>query len=169
MKRNLKLFSLFLLVGLFSVLVSGCAATITRNNDGSLTVESTMTAESLQAEIQAAIADPLIQNLTAQLESGYINVSGERKRLNSDQTDTLTFRLDLGVSDGHLIATILNALIDSKPVEADRVTLWNERLANRLEQFGQRRSDSSLQSVTVTSQGITMVWRVETARSQGNK
>jgi hypothetical protein len=46
--------------------------------------------------------------------------------------------------------------------------LWNERIANRLENFGQRRSNSSLQSVSVTSQAITMTWHVETARSQGN-
>ena len=168
MKTNLKLFSLFLLVGLLGALVSGCTANITRNADGSLTVETSMTAESLQAEIQAAIADPLIENLTVQLEQGYINVNGERKRLNSDQTDTLTFRLDLGVSNGHLTATISNALIDGQAVEANRVALWNERIANRLENFGQRRSDSSLQSVNVTSEAITMTWHVETARSQGN-
>lgn len=127
-----------------------------------------MTTESLQAEIQAAIADPLIESLTVQLEQGYINVSGERKRLNSDQTDTLTFRLDLGASDGHLTATISNALLDGQAVEVDRAALWNERVTNRLENFGQRRSGSSLQSVTVTNQAITMIWHVETARSQGD-
>ena len=168
MKTNLKLFSLFLLVGLLGALVSGCSANITRNADGSLTVETSMTAESLQAEIQAAIADPLIENLTVQLEQGHINVNGQRKRLNSDQTDTLTFRLDLGMSNAHLTATISNALIDSQAVEANRAALWNEHIANRLENFGQRRSDSSLQSVNVTSEAITMVWHVETARSQGN-
>jgi osmotically-inducible protein OsmY len=168
MKTNFKLFTLFLLVGLLGALVSGCAATITRNADGSLTVETTMTGESLQSEIQAAIADPLIENMTVQLKQGYIDVSGERKRLNSGQIDMLTFRLDLGVSDGHLTATISNALLDGKAVEADRVALWNERIANRLEQFGQRRSNSSLQSVNVTSEAITMTWHVETARSQGN-
>jgi hypothetical protein len=168
MKTSIKLFSLFLLVGLLGALVSGCSANITRNPDGSLTVETSMTGESLQSEIQAAIADPLIQNLTAQLEPGYINVSGTRKRLNSDQNDTLTFRLDLGVSNGHLTATISNALIDGQAVEANRVALWNERIANRLENFGQRRPNSSLQSVTITSEAIMMTWHVETPRSQGN-
>lgn len=168
MKNSFKLLSLILLLGLLGALVSGCTANITRNADGSLTVETSMTAESLQTEIQATIADPLIQNLTVQLEQGYINVNGERKRLNSDQTDTLTFRLDLGVSDGHLTATISNAQIDSQTVEANRVALWNERIANRLENFGQRRPNISLQSVNVTSQAIMMTWHVETARSQRN-
>ena len=168
MKNKLKLFTLFLLVGMLSTLVSGCAANITRNADGSLTIETSMTAESLQAEIQAAIADPLIERLTAQLEPGYINISGTRKRLNNDQTDTLTFRLDLGVGDGHLTATISNALVDGQAVEANRVALWNERIASRLESFGQRRPNSSLQAVTVTSEAITMTWHVETARGHDN-
>ena len=97
MNKHFKLISLILLAGLLCSLVSGCSADISRNEDGSLTVETSMTAESLQSEIQAAIADPLIQNLTVQLQSGYINVSGVRKRLNSDQTDTLTFRLCEGL------------------------------------------------------------------------
>jgi hypothetical protein len=169
MKTNLKLIVSILVFGLLGVLVSGCAATITRNADGSLTVETSMTADSLQSELTAAIADPLIQDLTVQLQSGYIDVSATRKRLNSDQTDSLTFRLDLGISNGHLTASISNALLDGQPVEANRVAEWNGRIANRLEQFGQRRSDSSLQSVSVTSQSITMTWQVETARSKGNQ
>jgi hypothetical protein len=168
MKHNFKLLSLIALIGLLGALASGCTANISRNPDGSLTVETSMTAESLQSEIQAAIADPLIQSLTVQLEQGYISVSGERKRLNSDRTDTLTFRLDLGVSNGHLTATISNAQLDGQPVEADRVSLWNQRVVNRLENFSQRRPNSSLQSVSVTSQALTMTWRVETARSSGN-
>jgi len=168
MKHNLKLFSIILIVGLFATLVSSCSANIARNEDGSLTVQTSMTAESLQAEIQAAIADPLIEELTVQLQSSYIDVNGTRKRLNSDQTDTLTFRLDLGVSDGHLTATISNALLDGQTIGADRVANWNERIANRLENFGKRRPNSRLQSVSVTSETIEMLWRVETARSQGN-
>lgn len=158
MKNKIKFISLFLLVGL----VSACSANITRNEDGSLTVETTMTAESLQTEIQAAIADPLIESMTVQLKQGYIDVSAERKRLNSDQTDTLTFRLDLGVNNGHLTATISNALLDGQAVEANRVELWNERIANRLTNFSQRRSNSSLQLVNVTSEAVTMTWHVET-------
>ena len=168
MKSNLKLIVSIFVFGLLSALVSGCSANITRNADGSLTVATTMSASDLQSELTAAIADPLIQDLTATLQSGYIDVSATRKRLNSDQTDSLTFRLDLGVSNGHLTASISNALLDGQPVEANRVAEWNGRIANRLEQFGQRRTNSSLQSVGVTPQSITMTWRVETARSQGS-
>jgi hypothetical protein len=88
------------------------------------------------------------------------------KRRRILQPDTLTFRLDLGVSDGFLTATVSNAQIDGVPVEQDRVTLWNERIANRLAKAGQRRANSTLQSVSISSDAVTMVWRVETARSR---
>jgi hypothetical protein len=167
MKPTWKTITIIILSTLAGLLLSACQATITRNEDGSLRVETSMTEAGLQSEIQAALSDPLIQTVTVDLQPGYILVSGVRKRLNSDQTDTLTFRLDLGVSEGYLTATVSNALIDGVPVEEERVALWNERIANRLEKAGQRHVNSTLQSVTISSDNVSMVWRVETARSRG--
>jgi hypothetical protein len=155
-----------IILTLAAFLLSACQATITRNEDGSLRVETSMTEAALQSEIQAALSDPLVQSITVDLQSGYMDVSGVRKRLNSDQADTLAFRLDLGVRDGFLTATVSGAEIDGVPVEANRVALWNERIANRLEKAGQRRANSMLQSLAVSSDEVTLVWRVETARSK---
>src|SRR5512139_3487818 len=130
---------------LAAFLLSACQATITRNEDGSLRVETSMSGAALQSEIKAALSDPLIQSVTVNLQTGYMDVSGVRQRLNSDQTDTLTFRLDLGVRGGFLTATVSGAEIAGAPVEANRVALWNERIANRLEKAGQRRANSTLQ------------------------
>jgi hypothetical protein len=167
MKSQLRTFSIFILAALLGLLLTACQASIARNEDGSLRIETSMTEAAIQSEIEAALADPLIQSVTVDLQSGYALVSGTRKRLNSDQTDTLTFRLDLGVREGFLTAAISNAEVDGVPVEAERVALWNERIANRLERAGQRRPNSTLLSVTITSDSVTMVWRVETARSRG--
>jgi len=166
MKPKLRTISILVLAALVGLLLSACQANITRNEDGSLRVETSMTETALQTEITAALSDPLIQSVTVDLKSGYMLVSGVRKRLNSDQTDSLTFRLDLGVRDGFLTAVVSNALIDGVPVEAERVALWNERIANRLEKAGQRRANSSLQSVSINSEAVTLVWRVETAKSR---
>src|SRR3989304_7569409 len=143
MKSTRTTISIIILAGLMGVLLSACQANITRNEDGSLRVETSMTEAALQTEITAALSDPLIQSVTVDLQSGYMLVSGERKRLNSDQTDTLTFRLDLGVSEGFLTATVSNAEIDGIPVEAERVALWNERIANRLEKAGARSEEDT--------------------------
>jgi hypothetical protein len=124
--------------------------------------------DSLQDEIEAAIADPLMRDLTADLRNGYILVSAERERVMSDETDTMTFRLDLGVSDGHLTATISDAQLNALPIEEERVAVWNERIATKLERSGRRNPDSTLQAVTISDDALTMVWRIETWRSRGD-
>ena len=104
-----KLFFIFLLVVVLPL--SACQRNISRNGDGTTDVETTVTQQELQGAINDGIADPLIQELTVSLQSGYMLVSGTRQRLNdASKSDTLSFRLDLGVSNGQLTATISNAL-----------------------------------------------------------
>lgn len=155
--------SLLLLAGL---ILTACSATLERNPDGSLRLETTMTEDSLQTEITAAIADPLVQDLSVDFQNGSIFVLGERRRLNSKVTDTLAFRLTLGASDGHMTAVISDATLDSIPIDQARVAVWNQRIATRLENAGRRNPNASLQSVVVADQDVTLIWRLETARSR---
>ncbi len=164
MRTTIRTIGIITLAVLAGLLLGACQANITRNPDGSLRVETTMTGAAIQTEVQAAIEDSQFQDVTVDLQSGYILVSGERQRLEGGQTDTLSFRLDLGVQDGILTALVSDAQINGKPVEADRVSRWNERIADRLTRAGQRHANSTLQSVTVTAEAVTMVWRVETGR-----
>jgi len=55
------------------------------------------------------------EHLAIDLRDGHIFVSAERERVMSDETDTMTFRLGLGVSDGSLTATISDAQINDLP------------------------------------------------------
>ena len=139
----------------WGLLVSACSrAEISRNDDGSLNVETTISQQELQDAISASIADPLIQELTVSLQSGYVLVSGERQRLNdTSKTDTLTFRLDLGVSDGQLTATISGAELDGVPVEQSRVDHWNQTIASRIVIMGKKNPESTLEAVS-------MMWNV---------
>jgi predicted small secreted protein len=156
MKTTQKI-SISLLV--FALLLSACQRNVTRNGDGSVDVETVVTQEELQDAISASIADPLIQNLTVSLQSGYILVSGTRQRLNeTSKTDTLSFRIDLGVSNGQLTSTISNAQFDGFTVEQNRLDLWNTTIANRIARIGNKSPNSTLKSVTVTSSAVTMIW-----------
>ena len=154
-----KKLSLMLVLLLF--LTSACKANISRNNDGSLDVETSITQQELQDVISASIADPLIKELSASLQSGYVLVSGTRERLNDPgKTDTLSFRLDLGVSNGQLTTSISNAQLDGVPLDQDRVDHWNETIANRLSMVGTRNPNSTLKAVTITPDSVTMIWTV---------
>jgi len=155
--------------GLVMVLaISACSARVERNPDGSLAVESSMTEADLQTEIEAAIADSLVHDFSVDLHDGYIAVSAQRDRVSGSGTDTLSFRLDLGVSEGHLSATVSDAQLNGRAFEQARIDNWNERIANHLERAAQRRPNSTLQTVTIGGDSVTLVWRVETARSQGD-
>jgi N-acetylglutamate synthase/N-acetylornithine aminotransferase len=151
---------------LLLVVLTGCSVDIDRNPDGSLRLETSMTEQAIQTEIKLALADPRISNLSVDLENGYIQVNGEYKRQNGSGTDALSFRISLGVSDGRLTAAISNAKLNAIPIEEERVSLWNERLAEGFSKAGQKNENSTLQDVTISGEAVTMVWRVETERSQ---
>ena len=115
----------------------------------------------LQEAINASIADPLVKDLTVSLQQGYIQVTGQRQRLNdASKTDTLNFRLDLGVSNGQLTATVSDATLDGKPVEQSRVDHWNQTIASRIVIIGKKRPNTSLKSVSIMPGAVTMDWTV---------
>lgn len=146
---------------LAALLLSACQFRASRNGDGTATVEATISQQELQDAISAAIADPLVQNVTVSLQSGYVLVTGERQRLNDNtRTDALSFRLDLGVSDGHLTAAISDAQLDGVALEQNRIDEWSARISNRLSMIGQKNANSSLQAVSITPEAVTMTWLI---------
>lgn len=111
--------------------------------------------------ITASIADPLIQELKVTLQSGYVLVTGTRQRLNRpSKSDTLSFGLDLGVSNGQLSSTISAAQIDGVAIVQNRVDLWNQTIANHLTLPGKKNENSTLPSVTITPEIVSMSWHV---------
>ncbi|HET9911929.1 MAG TPA: hypothetical protein VFQ13_08575 [Anaerolineales bacterium] len=159
MKTNSK--RIIVLLTALVLLLSACKANISRNADGSFDVETTIGQQELQEAITAAIADPLVREITVSLQSGYVLVSGVRERLNDPgKTDNLSFRLDLGVSSGQLTASISNAQLDGAPMEQNRVDHWNQTITNRLAILGQKNPNSTLKSVSITPSAVTMTWNV---------
>jgi hypothetical protein len=157
MNKMLKPTLLILIV----LLVTACKADIARNDDGSLSVKTEITQEQLQEVITSSIADPLVKDVTVSLQSGYVLVSGERQRLNdASKTDSLTFRLDLSVSNGQPTATITDAKLDNIAIEQNRVDNWNQTIANRLANFGGRSENATLQAINITPELVTMTWNV---------
>jgi hypothetical protein len=157
---------MMVLLAISGLIVSACSINIDRNPDGSLRVEVNLPESTIQEEIEAALNDPLINEFTVDLHQGYITTAAERRRVFGDELDMLTFRLDLGITEGHLTATISEAKVNDQPVDDAVVAVWNERIANKLENAGKRNPDASLQSVSIDETALHFLWRVETARSK---
>ncbi len=149
------------------VLIAGCQVGISRNSDGSLRVEAQMSEAALTREVQAALADPLIEGVTVDARDGYLQVEAERRRPGSNRRDNISYRLTLGVEDGHLAARISDLQLGGYEIDDSQLAAWNERIAANLERAGRESEQSELTDVTVNSDGMTLVWRVETARSRG--
>ena len=66
MKQNIKKLSILAIILMLTL--SACKANISRNDDGSLTVETSVTQAQLQEIISSSIADPLIKSLTVTLQ-----------------------------------------------------------------------------------------------------
>ena len=159
MKQNIKNLSVLAIIVMLAL--SACKANVSRNDDGSLTVETSVTQAQLQEIISSSIADPLIKSLTVTLQQGYVSVIGERERLNdASKTDTMSFRLDLGVSNGELTASITDAQIDGVAIEQARVDHWNQTISNRIANIGSRNENAQLQSVSITPEEVLMTWTV---------
>ncbi|HNF95020.1 MAG TPA: hypothetical protein PLR93_10755 [Anaerolineales bacterium] len=159
MKQNIKKLSVLAIILMLTL--SACKANVSRNNDGSLSVETSVTQAQLQEIISSSIADPLIKSLTVTLQQGYVSVIGERERLNdASKTDSMSFRLDLGVSNGELTASISDAQIDGVSIEQNRVDHWNQTIANRIANIGSRNENAQLQSVSITPEQVLMTWTV---------
>lgn len=159
MKQNIKKLSILAIILMLTL--SACKANISRNDDGSLTVETSVTQAQLQEIISSSIADPLIKSLTVTLQQGYVSVTGERERLNdASKTDTISFRMDLGVSNGELTASISDAQIDGVSIEQARVDHWNQTIANRIANIGSRNENAKLQLVSITPEEVLMTWNV---------
>lgn len=159
MNKVLRTTSILLVI--VATLTSACKSSVSRNGDGTFTVESSISQQELQEVISSSIADPLITNVTVSLQQGYVSVSADHQRLNdASKTDTLSFRLDLSVSNGQLVTLITDAQIDGIAIEQNRVDNWNQTIANRLSNFGQKRENATLQSVNITPEAVTMTWNV---------
>lgn len=160
--------TLFATVLLFiaTMALSACSIEITRNEDGSLRLQGVMDEHELESELALAIKDPLVQNLDVDIRDGTVFAGGQRQHADNSGVDTLAFRLDLGVHDGSLMASISEATLNGEPIESWRVEDWNERLASRLERAAGRRPNCTLQSVSLEDDAVTMIWRIETPRSR---
>ncbi len=147
-------------------LTSACTIEISRNDNGSLSVESVMSEESLESELATVFDDDRFEDVAVQLGSGQVSVTAQRRRSGSDVIDELSLRLDLGVSGGQLTATINDAEINGAPIADARVETWNVQIADRLTRAAQRHPYSTLETVSVTNNGVIMRWHVETRRNR---
>jgi hypothetical protein len=149
-----------------ALFAGACSIDVARNADGSLEVESVLTEESVRAEIAKGLDDAQINYLNVDMKNGYALVDLERERDSGFGTDTISFRVDLAVGDGHLVANVTEAVWNGVSIPQELVDVWNDEVAAQLEAEGKKDPNSTLVAVTLTEDDLTMAWHVETDQSK---
>ena len=150
----------FLLIALM-FLLGACKANISRNADGSLDVETTLSQQELQDAITASIADPLVKDVTVSLQSGYVLVSGSRQRLNDpSKTDSLQLPPGPGREQRSTHGFGLERPTGWKAhrTEPRRQLEPDHRQSHR--HHWAKNPNSTLKSVSITPSAVTMIWTV---------
>jgi hypothetical protein len=146
---------------ILGTVLGACGGTFEQNDDGSWAIGIGIAETDIQQAIDKAIDDPMVRGVTVDLHEGYLSVRGEKDHPDGSGTDSLSFRLDLGVSDGQLTAMASEARFNGEPIDDDVVERWNERMARNLERGAKRHPRSTLESVSIDEDTLTMTWQVE--------
>lgn len=139
--------------------LTGCSVERVRNEDGSLTVTSTIDEANFSSEVAAALDNERLSNVAADLQDGAVLVTADRKA-DDGSTQKISFRLVLGNADGRLTVTISEFTVNGQVVAETYIDKWNERIAKRLDRRADRHPNRTLESVSVAGDVITMVWHV---------
>jgi len=159
-----------LLIGALALLLSACSVDIARNSDGSLTAAATMGLADLESELEGAFSyhNTQVRNVDVSAQGGALAVTMERERAAQPGTfDTLSYLMTPGIEDGGLVITLSDVLVNGQPADPEKVSEWQERITERLAGRRENRPNATLQSVSVTEDGLEMVYRIEARRSQG--
>jgi hypothetical protein len=151
---------------ILAILLSACGLKFEQNSDGSTRMELALDETTMQTRIQQSIKDPQIQEFSIELRDGFTEVSSTRKNLQTGNLDTMRFRLDLGAADGHMTAVISDVVINDFPLHPDWLRTWNENIAKNLASSAQNNPNSSFEEVSVTEDGVLMVWRIKPRENQ---
>ena len=143
------------------LLMSACLFNVTRNDDGTLRVETTLSADLIRTTLLAAANLPESTEVQIDLMDGYVQVHADQLKVNDQMVNDITFNLELTAADGKMQARIFNASYSGTPIPDEDLANYNEQIAQNLESAGAGVDNASLDSVQVTPDGVIMVWRVD--------
>ncbi len=158
MKRTiLIIFSVLLL----TTALVGCAFNVNRNDDGTLRVETNLPIELVRTVIENAANFSNVVNLQLEAKEGYILVTADEIEVQGITARDVSLHLELGASSGQMTAEITNVQVADNTFDDETFEPYNQMIAARLQEASQQYERASVDSVTVSPEGILVVWRVD--------
>ncbi len=163
MKNRMFLASGLAVLGLFA---GACQLDVERNTDGSLQIEAVISEADIANEIALGMQAEE-GNVTVDLRNGYALIEATGPTQDNPFTESVSFRMELFVVDGHLGAEVSNAKWNDIDIPPAMVEVWNEELAKELEEGAKEDPDSTLVAVEIKNKELRFEFRHETEQSKG--
>lgn len=150
-------------LAVLAIAASACTIDVERNTDGSLQINSLMTAEALETEFER---DPKNEDVSVEIRDGFMLVDASGTERNGDEF-AVNFRVDVGLAGDTLAVDISDAFYNGWEIPSDIVEQWDDAIAAELTKAARNDPDATLVSVVADNGQIEMEWRVETRESRG--
>ena len=159
----MKRMKLLLVVGILGLAMMACSLfNIARNDDGTLTIETTLPLQVIQTVLETSVNFTEIADLQLEPRDGYIFVSAASVQYQGFTARNVSFHLELGVQNGQLSALITNVSVSDNLFDESLFESVNQMIADRISEAAQENERAELVSVSVTQQdGVKMVWMVD--------
>jgi hypothetical protein len=132
--------------------------------DGAAVVTARLSEADVNAAVTEALAaapNPLLRNPQVDLQNGVIVINGEHERRDGGGTVQGSINVTLMVQNGTILAQVSNLNIEGLDVSNERLTTFNQRLANGFTARANRENRRvTVNSVTITDNQIEVVFTV---------
>lgn len=144
-------------LAVLTILASACSIDIERNADGSLRIDSVLTADSFAAELER---DPLNNDTQISIQDGVMTMTVEGVEETGEEY-VATLLVDLGVRDGRLFVDITEADYNGYDVPKWIVDEYNKAIERAIRVGAEDDPNTTLVSLVADNDQIVTEWRVE--------
>ena len=146
--------------------INACLFNVGRNDDGTLRVETNLTAEMIRTTLLTTANLPGDTTVQVELMDGYIQVYSDQLFVEGTIVKDVSFRLDMQVNNGLLDARISEASYSGNKIDDAQLAEYNQQISQSLQSAAQQNDRATLDSVSITPESVLMVWRVDASINQ---
>jgi hypothetical protein len=153
-----------LVMGFLALMLLSCGLfNFSRNLDGTFRVETNLSLNVIQTMIENTAQFSDVVDMKLELRDGYIFVSAAQLDFQGVEARDVSFNLELGANNGQLTAAFTNVQVGNNAFDHEKIAAYNQMLAEGLAQGAQQTEQARLESVSVSPDGVKMVWQLDPA------
>jgi hypothetical protein len=160
MKKAIKI---ILILGIAVTILACSTLSFSRDEGGKLLVETNLPLTLVENTIENMAELSQLEGLQMELREGYIFVSAVSINFEGFTFQDISFHLELSVVNQQLVVEITNVDVAGSGLDDYLFTTVNQMIAERLAQSQEQMERAELVDVSVSPDGIKLVWRVDSS------